>query len=145
MRHTTGIVQDLDFRPREIIKRERIGGIAKIIAPGFEERLLARPFGGQMDGLPSFFWRARSDACRTSRTENSARMRDPGSANCSANAATSTTSCPKPQVFMLPIVYRFARNLYTSSELGPDFHFRGKRFTMLDDLAQYRKHLGLAA
>ena len=52
MRHTTGIVQDLDFRPREIIKRERIGGIAKIIAPGFEERLLARPFGGQMDGLP---------------------------------------------------------------------------------------------
>lgn len=98
-----------------------------------------------MDGLPSFFWRARSDACRTSRTENSARMRDPGSANCSANAATSTTSCPKPQVFMLPIVYRFARNLYTSSELGPDFHFRGKRFTMLDDLAQYRKHLGLAA
>jgi len=46
---------------------------------------------------------------------------------------------------MLPIVYRFARNLYTSSELGPDFHFRGKRFTMLDDLAQYRKHLGLAA
>jgi hypothetical protein len=48
---------------------------------------------------------------------------------------------------MLPIVYRFARNLYTSSELGPDFHFKGgkKRFTMLDDLAQYRKHLGLAA
>ena len=27
---------------------------------------------------------------------------------------------------MLPIVYRFARNLYTSSELGPDFHFGGK-------------------
>ena len=51
MRHTTGIIQDLDFRPREIIKRERIGGIAKIIAPRFEERLLARPFGGQMDGL----------------------------------------------------------------------------------------------
>ena len=51
MRHTTGIIQDLDFRPREIIKRERIGGIAKIIAPRFEERLLACPLGGQMHGL----------------------------------------------------------------------------------------------
>ena len=144
MRHTTGIVQDLDFRPREIIKRERIGGIAKIIAPGFEERLLARPFGGQMDGLPVILL-ARAVGCLPHLTHGEQRMRDPGSANCSANAATSTTSCPKPQVFMLPIVYRFARNLYTSSELGPDFHFRGKRFTMLDDLAQYRKHLGLAA
>ena len=28
---------------------------------------------------------------------------------------------------MLPIVYRFARNLYTSSELGPDFHFKGEK------------------
>ncbi len=48
---------------------------------------------------------------------------------------------------MLPIVYRFARNLYHLIRIGGLISISGgkKRFTMLDDLAQYRKHLGLAA
>ncbi len=52
---------------------------------------------------PSGWTRHRScvwPACRPaspSRTENSPRMREPGSASCSANAETSTTSCPRPR------------------------------------------------
>ena len=92
MRHTTGIIQDLDFRPREIIKRERIRGIAKIIAPRFEERLLACPLGGQMHGLVIVLQPCTIRRLTYLTTENSERMREPGSDSCSANAATSTTS-----------------------------------------------------
>ncbi len=64
---------------------------------------LSAPLPCRPTSPPSGWTRHRScvsparPACLTSRTENSPRMREPGSASCSANAETSTTSCPRPR------------------------------------------------
>ena len=125
MRHTARIIENLNLAPREIIQRGRERRTPQKITPRFKERLFAGPFGGQMDSFAIVFWRARSAACRTSRTENRARICEPGCPNCSANAATSTTSCPKPNVFMVPIVHRFARKFHVPSKLSSNSISRG--------------------
>ncbi|BAQ98832.1 hypothetical protein BBBF_1625 [Bifidobacterium bifidum ATCC 29521 = JCM 1255 = DSM 20456] len=63
----------------------------------FSTASLPAHFAAKWVDSSSFLRLARSPACLTSRTENSPRMREPGSASCSANAETSTTSCPRPR------------------------------------------------
>ena len=60
-----------------------------------------------------------------------------------ANAATSTVMPQTTSIHASGCVYA-SRVISRSSELGL-ISIQGEKITMLDDLAQYRKHLGLAA
>ena len=61
----------------------------------FSTASLPAHFAAKWVDSSSFLRLARSPACLTSRTENSPRMREPGSASCSATDETSQTSCPR--------------------------------------------------
>lgn len=104
--HAVGIIKYLDTFPRKIVKRVRIGNVAiafrpmrNRLAPRLEEGLLARPAGRKMHHLAISLDLHPLSVCHRSRMENRFRMRDPGSSSCSANAGTSTTSCPRPSIF----------------------------------------------
>lgn len=76
---------------------------------------------------------ARAAACRSSRAENNSLPREPGSPNCSANAATSTTSCPNPSTAE-PYGFAPSSVFFTSITLlcyPPDMRLAGARLTLL--------------